>query len=260
MARDALRDALSKLAERYGHSSLALDVFVEQALKGIDRGKAEHSMAAETIESVMRGDKPSELPHPGEMPVELTAEQWKIASLAIQFYAHFFEVHPQMLLEMSIVYAGALFDAVISDALAAVLRHIPERLRSGRTLTAAEALRFNSRDELIEDLAKREVLEVTYRSIDKQFDYFRTSLGVDVFADTALTFSARDVAAVRERRNLIAHNGGLATIDYVAEFDSALSVGDLVVGDVSSAKSDRQALRAVALALLSQLEEELAHG
>ena len=49
--------------------------------------------------------------------------------MAISDYSHYFESHPQMLLEMSLTYASALFDAFISDALLAVLRHIPERLR-----------------------------------------------------------------------------------------------------------------------------------
>jgi hypothetical protein len=146
----------------------------------------------------------------------------------------------------------------ISDALLAVLRHISERLRSGRTLTAEEALRFRDRNELIEDLAHREILDLTYKSVEKQFDYFRVSFGIDVFTDKSSMVSIADLAAVRERRNLVAHNNGLANAGYVVKFDTPASVGDRVVINAESAKADRDVLSKVAIALVSGLSDELA--
>jgi hypothetical protein len=237
---------------------MALDIFVDQALRGIDSYKTEFANAHEMFDRLRDRQGSSRTVDADQSRIDLTERQLFLVTAAIAFYSSFFGSHPQMLLEMSLIYAGALFDAVVSDALMAVLRHIPERMRSSRTLTAAEALRFNSRDELIEDLARRELLDVMYKSVDKQFEYFRVSFGVDVFSDECLAFSIVDLSAVRERRNLIAHNGGLATSGYAERIDPEVAVGERVVSDVQRAKADRKVLSTVALALLSRLRDELA--
>ncbi len=60
-----------------------------------------------------------------------------------------------------------------------------------------------------------------------------------------------------ERRNLVVHNNGLASVEYVAKFDSAVSVGDRVVANAEKAELDRKILSKVATALVSRLVEEL---
>ena len=92
----------------------------------------------------------------------------------------YYEMHPKMLLEMSLTYAGALYDAFISDALLAVLRIFQKGCGRDWSLTVEEALRYRDRDELVEELARREVRDLMYKSTKKQFDYFRTSFGLDV--------------------------------------------------------------------------------
>ncbi len=259
MTREALADELSNLIERYLHSARALEVFVKDSIQGIGRNRATALGVLEKIRSGLAGEEPAVTePGPGTVRIEFSADELKDLNDIVSDYSRYYESHPQMLLEMSLIYAAALFDALISDVLLAFLRHIPESLRSGRMLTAKEALRFRDRDELIEDLARREVLELMYKSIEQQFDYFRTSLGVDVFADESLTVSMADLAVVRERRNLVAHNNGLASATYVAKFDTSASIGDHVVIDAASAESDRAVLRKVAIALVSRLRHELA--
>ena len=97
-----------------------------------------------------------------------------------------------------------------------------------------------------------------YKSVEKQFDYFRSSFDVDVFADKSLMVSIADLAAVRERRNLVAHNNGLVNVEYIAKFDTTASVGDRVVTNAESSESDRAMLSKVAIALVSRLYDELA--
>jgi hypothetical protein len=69
--------------------------------------------------------------------------------------------------------------------------------------------------------------------------------------------SIAGLAAVRERRNLVAHNNGLASAEYIAKFDTNAAVGDRVVSDAESAGSDRKVLSKVAIALASRLRDEL---
>lgn len=163
------------------------------------------------------------------------------------------EPHIRMLLEMSIIYAGALFDGLVSDTLITVFRHVPEALRSGRTLTTAEVLGFPSREHLIEELAHRETLELAYQSAEKQFNHFRKAFGIDVFNPTSLDVTMDDLIAVRERRNLIVHNNGLANASYISKYCTGGSIGDPVVVNAESAKSDRKILKKVGIALIYSL-------
>jgi hypothetical protein len=257
MTREALAEELSDLVERYRHSTAALEVFVGNSLKSIDQNRATMLEALKKIRGALRGEEPVTEPGVETVSVAMSTDEWEALANVVTKHSRYFELHPQMLLEMSLAYAGALFEAFISDVLITILRNIPERLRSGRTLTVEEVLRFRDRDELIEDLVHREVLDLMYKSAEKQFDYFRTSFGVDVFEDKSLMVSIAGLAAVRERRNLVAHNNGLASAEYIAKFDTNAAVGDRVVSDAESAGSDRKVLSKVAIALASRLRDEL---
>ena len=252
MTREALAEELSNLVKRYRHSTMALEMFVKSSLSSIDRLQSELPGALERSRRALQGEV-----QPGPDVVTVRADDLKMIVGMVSDSLSYIDLHPQMLLEMGLIYAGALFDAFISDALLVILRHIPERLRSGRTLTAEEALRFRDRDELIEDLAHREVRDLMYKSVEKQFDYFRTAFGVDIFTDESLSVSLADLAAVRERRNLVAHNNGLASTEYVDKFNANVLVGDRVVTDAERTEFDRTTLSKVAIAVVSGLCDQL---
>ena len=254
MKREVLAEELSSLVERYRNTTMALEMFAKSSLINIDQTHSKVSGALERIRRISQGEPAVES---GSDAVTVRVDDLKVIVGIVSELLPYYELHPQMLLEMSLTYAGALFDAFISDVLLVTLRHIPERLRSGRTLTAEEVLRFRDRDELIEDLARREVRDLMYKSVEKQFDYFRASFGVDIFADGSLSVSIVDLAAIRERRNLVTHNNGLASAEYVAKFNANVSVGDRVVTDAESTEFDRTALSEVAIALASGLRDQL---
>ena len=259
MKRKALADELSVLIERYRHSTSALEIYVKDSFRGIDRSQTTTRQILEKIRGGLAGEGTATAePGPHTVRIELSANELKLLHKVVSDTSRYYESHPQMLLEMSLVYASALFDAFISDLLLAIFRHIPDSLRSKRTLTAEEALRFRNRDELIEHLAHREILDLMYKTVKEQFEYLHTSFSVDVFADELLQVSITDLAAIRERRNLVAHNNGLASAAYIAKFDRNASVGDRVVTDAASAESDRTVLRKVAIALASRLRHHLA--
>jgi hypothetical protein len=254
MTREALAEELSGFIKRYRHSTVALEIFVKYSFEDIAQHRSEMSGTLERFGKILQREVILE---PGPDTVEVQISDLEMVVEAVSGQTRYYELHPRMLLEMSLTYAGALYDAFISDALLAILRHIPERLRSGRSLTVEEALRFRDRDELIEDLARREVRDLMYKSAEKQYDYFRTSFGVDVFDDESLAVSILDLAAIRERRNLVTHNNGLASPEYVARFDTNISVGDSVVTDAESTEVDRTVLSKVAIALVSRLCDRL---
>ena len=181
MTRIALAEELYNFIERYRHSTAALETFAESSLRNIDQNQSQMSYILERLHRGMHEESVASLA-PDIVPTTFPVDILGTVAKAVSDYSRYFELHPQMLLEMGLTYAGALFDAFISDVLFAILRHIPEKLRSGRTLTAEEALRFRDRDELIEDLARREMPDLTYESAERQLDYFRKSFGVDLFA------------------------------------------------------------------------------
>jgi hypothetical protein len=259
MTRDALAEELSSLIERYEHSTFGLETFVDDALKSIDQNRNTAHELIERFDAISRSEEPP-AHEPGVKTVkfELSDTESQLVVEALSSQSRYYELHPRMLLEMSLTYAAALFDALISDALLVIYKHMPQSLRSGRTLTAAEVLSFRDRNELIEDLARREIHDLMYKGVEKQFDFFRKTFGVDVFADNWLKVSIADLAAVRARRNLVTHNNGVVSAEYVAQVDPASSIGDGVVVDAVSAASDRTALHDVATALVANLQEKLA--
>jgi hypothetical protein len=257
MAREVLASKLSEFIERYRHATQALELFVHYSLKGIVQNKSETSKVSphlSRLAKALQGDMVLEA-GPDTVPVERGDLELLVRLTSDQM--RYYDSHPKMLLEMSLIYACALFDALISDVITVILQCIPERLRSGRSLTAEEALGFNNRTELIEELARREVRELMYKSIEKQFEYFHTSFGVKIFDNESLEVSITDLAAIRERRNLVAHNNGVASPDYVAKFPGNISIGDNVVVDVESTRIDRITLSRIAITLVSELLRKL---
>ena len=262
---------LSNLIERYRISTGALERFVHDSISNVYENRSKTAAllkkilaagAEEEVEGTAGVEKEVESNDgvPGEKTAtfEFTPREYQVIVDVMKNYSRMVDMHPQMLLEMSIIYAGALFDAFISDILLAILRNIPERLRSGRTLTAKEVLEFRDRDEIIDNLASREVLDLMYKSVEKQFEYFHSAYNVDVFANNPLEASAADLAAARERRNLITHNNGLASSLYVKKYNNRMSIGDRVITDAKAAESDRELLREMGISLASQLRQKLA--
>jgi hypothetical protein len=131
MTREALAEELSGLFERYHYSARALEVFVKDSLEGIDRSRASVLELLEKVRGSRAGEELIVESGPDTRQIKVRAREFEVMDSAVSDFSRYYKAHPQMLLEMSLIYAGALFDALISDALLAVLRHIPERLRSG---------------------------------------------------------------------------------------------------------------------------------
>jgi hypothetical protein len=211
MPSETLVEELRKLRKRYHHSTFSLEAFVRDSLEGISgkrgqllRALGEIGGVASKNENVYPDSEDSGYSEFKDAVSEFGAGKLKtIIEMALAESLQIGEPHTRMLLEMSVTYACALFDGLVSDVLITVFRHVPEALRSGRTLTAEEVLGFSSREDLIEELARREALELAYKSADGQFSHFRKAFNIDVFGLQSLDVTIADLAAIRERRNLI---------------------------------------------------------
>ena len=254
MSGEALAEELKNIQKRYRHAVFSLDIFVRDSLKGIDRRRGEIVAALTDLRALPHISKKALASLKDGSPLDPNADDADddlkpIIMKALAENLRIVEPHSRMLLEMSIAYASALFDGLVSDVLLTIFRHVPEALRSGRTLTTAEVLGFPSREDLIEELARRETLELAYKSAEAQFSYFQRAFNVDVF-DSQPDVTIADLAAVRERRNLIIHNNGLANAFYIAKYCPAGSIGDPVIVNAESAESDREILRKIGMALM----------
>jgi hypothetical protein len=251
MPGETLSEELRDIRKRYHHSTVSLRIFVRKSLKEIDQRRDELLAISDMLRGSTSDDEAlNSIFKRGARPDFDAGKMRRTLEMALADAMHIREPHKRMLLEMSVAYASSLFDGLVSDVLTTVFRHFPEALRSGRTLTAEEALAFRSRQELVEELARRDALELAYKSIENQFGYFRKAFKVDPLDRESLNVSITDLAAIHERRNLIVHNNGLASGSYVEKYCPTGSVGDPVIVDAESAESDCETLRKVGLALI----------
>jgi hypothetical protein len=258
MPDETLAEELRNIRRRYRHANFSLNIFVRDSLTGIGKKREEILRALSDLRALpniskraLANLKSGTSPDPNATDEDDDDDDLKpTIVMALDENLRIVEPHTRMLAEMSVAYASALYDGLVSDVLIAIFRHAPEALRSGRTLTTAEVLGFPSRDDLIEELARRETLELAYQSTEKQFSYFQRAFNIDVFGSQSLDVTIADLIAVRERRNLIIHNNGLADASYIAKYCPGGSIGDPVIVNAESAKSDREILQKVGMALI----------
>jgi hypothetical protein len=151
MQPELLAEELKSIRKRYMNATFSLDIFVRDSLKGINKKAIELRQTLSELQDLpsfsvndlarIKGKEKAEIPKADE-------DMKPIIEMALNDNLLIVEPHTRMLLEMSIVYAGALFDGLVSDVLTTVFRHVPEALRSGRTLTTAEVLSFPSRERV----------------------------------------------------------------------------------------------------------------
>jgi len=251
MPDETLAEELRNIRRRYKHANFSLNIFVRDSLKGIGKKREEILRALSDLRALPNISKRDLDPNATDEDDDDNDDDLKpTIVMALDENLSIVEPHTRMLAEMSVAYASALYDGLVSDVLIAVFRHVPEALRSGRTLTTAEVLGFPSREDLIEELARRETLELAYQSAEKQFSYVQRAFNIDVFGSQSLDVTIADLIAVRERRNLIIHNNGLADVSYIAKYCPGGSIGDPVIVNAERAKSDREILRKVGMAFI----------
>lgn len=114
--------------------------------------------------------------------------------------------YPHLLMSMAFIYLIALFDSFLTDVFAAVLIERPETLKSKKQLTYDRILELHQKGELVEFMARREINELSYKSMADQFDYYKAKFNIDL-ADSNVELAA--LVEIRARRNLLVHNNGV---------------------------------------------------
>jgi hypothetical protein len=136
----------------------------------------------------------------------------------------------QMVAEMALVNLVAAFEAFLGDLLKYVLTCRPELLKgSGKSLTFAEIVDSHSRENLIEELAEREVRGWQYKSFRDQVEILRGRFAAELKGPNDDT-DPESVIETFAHRNLLVHNRGVVNATYLALVPtSEAKVGDRLV-------------------------------
>lgn len=249
MSNHEICDSLQQIYERYANTQAAQANLMFGARPPIsDRIKAGHDLLRrlEATQDVVTSAEvwtltdPEGLTYPGDRSTggtPITEQDRKEQAQTIRRLLGSFELHEDILEQMALVYAYSLWDALFADLLLAILCHRPAMLESNRSITYVDALAFSSRDDLILGLAQREIRVVMGGSLEEQFKYLKSKFGIDFFAQTHEGLQMPRLTDIRDRRNLVVHNGSRVDRAYGAK--SRTAVGSRLVFERASSQNDR---------------------
>lgn len=216
--RSALASHLKDLLNSYNEACRALEVFVSESFQNISARKAKAKAlvqklgdATATLVGEGEAQPKAKVNDDGTVFLSLTPSERDELHGALNSHSQLYDAHPQMLVNMALAHAYALFDALVSDVLFNALCATPEQLRSKTTLTFEEILNFPTQEALIEALARRRVLGLMYGRLEDQLKYIAKSFGTNVIESG--TADVEHLLELRDRRNLIVHNNGRANAD-----------------------------------------------
>ncbi|TFV65431.1 UNVERIFIED_ORG: hypothetical protein E4P37_09995 [Bacillus sp. AZ43] len=257
---DPLQGDLRTLAAKYKEACRALEVFVGESLKSISQNKGEVDRLVEVVESPQALEVPSDEEVPsvernadGSLSLRLDMESLGFLQDVVRQHRQLYDTHPQMLLNMALSHSFSLFDGLLSDVLMTVFRSRPDALRTNATLTYSEALNYPSREDLIEELARRRVLSLMYGSLEAQLEYLAKSFKVDVQGSPTIDFAR--LQQLRDRRNLIVHNNGRASAEYGRRH--GMQPGSDLTATPEEAEADRRLLTSVGVLIIDQISARL---
>ncbi|MEV5765236.1 hypothetical protein AB0L34_11790 [Micromonospora sp. NPDC052213] len=264
--RRSLVDALKAKQDSFNQANSALSLFLNFAFDAIKEQqkttgeillKLEKPISAGTLgNQTLKLDASTTGNSAKTKKLELTAEELAALVKVMRKSHGIFDLQPQILREMALIYSCALFDGLIADTLQTMFVHVPAQLQSGRRLTYEEALAFDGRQDLIAELAQREMLEVTRQSIEKQIVYFSTAHHVDVLGLAGVRLG--DIAKVTEQRNLFVHNNGIASTSYVQKHDNMRIPGERILLEDEELKESIRHLDRVGNSLVNGLVSKFA--
>src|SRR5262245_37556875 len=174
--RDLVK-TLYRLHETYYDMTRALDAFLTDAGETITAKKEQLQSIIQKIDTPEPKDVATATPvvqtaEHASVVLSLSEDERAVLRRAITDSAELYDLHPQMTRDMALIYGFALFDGLVADVIQAILVHVPAQLKSGRSITYEEALRFPAREALVAELARREVLQVTHMNAKDQIEYF----------------------------------------------------------------------------------------
>jgi hypothetical protein len=209
---DLARTRIAHIRDQYFESASRIERFLFDAEKGFEMVESFNAGIAGRLRAAEAG-KPIPPPTGSEtVEVELTLEEVDVLASVLEEAGALMAHYPGMLAEMSLMYLIATFEAFLSDLLFCLLTARPEILKSSRQITFQDVIEASSRDELIADLALKEINSWTYLSFADQATWLADRLGI------SLATMGVDQDAIGEayaRRNLLAHRGGVVDQRYL---------------------------------------------
>jgi hypothetical protein len=222
-------DRVDAIHEQYLASTRHIRSFLWDAEVGFRRIETQNSGLVEKFRAAKEG---REIPvKPGEdlISVELSLEEVEALEEAVVDALSIMEHYPGMLAEMALMYLISVFEAFLSDLMRCFFQLRPEALRLSKQLSVEDVIAAPSRDQLIADLASREVGSWTYESFSEQMKRISNQVGTD-FDEFEV-----DLGVITEgyaRRNLLAHHGGVVDAKYKAVVTGAsTSIGQRLESD-----------------------------
>ena len=208
-----LAEIISKLWNTYQRSTWELTAFIRDTQKANIEVSQDHGQLAEKIRKVRQGESVEN--EKTDKPYFIFKLDEKAADELVALMGERTEMidkYPYILMSMAFIYLVALFDSFLTDVFAAVLIERPETLKSKKQLTYDRILELHQKGELVEFMARREINELSYKSMADQFDYYKAKFNIDL-ADSNVELAA--LVEIRARRNLLVHNNGVVDEIYM---------------------------------------------
>jgi hypothetical protein len=134
----------------------------------------------------------------------------------------------------------------ITEQLTIVFTARPEMLSTEEKITYREALEFETKEELVAALVDRKVLSLSFKGLVDLCEYLEQKHGVVFFEKPE---DLKRAAILVEKRNLIAHNRGIANQRYLDRVPSATeSLGDRLRFDPQEVFADHKFLTEIVFA------------
>jgi hypothetical protein len=260
-AKAALLAALVERLDIYQQSMAALGGIVRAAQTAVTEStkrttqihrKLAHALDTDSAEVDLDDAEDSS---EEQIEVEFTQEEAELLARIVGQEANRQGLMPPMIREMAWIYAVALFEGLVADVYAMVMRFVPGRLRLDKQITYADALAFETRTDLISELAQRATRGFTNQTLDDQLRYLKRTYDIDVPADSRVT--VKDLVRILSVRHLFVHNSGIVSRDYAAATGSRTPIGNREVITDEEFKSATSALGKTGTAIVDGLARNL---
>jgi len=225
----ALRELVDGIYRTYCQSVFVLSAYTKDIDRAIQVLQANHIDLVTKLVAARNGESNAILTPPDSRMI--TVDESLVDELieAMKVMQGHKALYPTLSLRMSFINLMALFDAYLSDIFETVAKSKPEILRSKKQLTYEKVLEFSKIEDLVNYLAKRELNELSYKSIKDQLDYYRDRFGLNI---SACGVSVETLTELRARRNLFVHNNGVVNHIYLDLVPNApYASGDLISVD-----------------------------
>jgi hypothetical protein len=206
-------EIISKFWNTYRQSTWELTAFIQDTQRAISELYQKHGEIADKLKKADQGENvENEKTDEKLISIELSEKQVETLVNVITQRVEIIDKYPPLLINMAFIYLVALFDAFLTDIFAAVLIEKPEALKSNKQLTYDKILELQQKGELVEFMARREINELSYKSMADQSSYYKNKFSINL-ADSGVELVT--LIEIREKRNLLVHNNGIVNDKYI---------------------------------------------